>query len=456
MGRGSRHSTEQQVFSIWLPGGEPALETPVQSLPGRQRLRELALERYLTDIDDGWVIRQARTYRGRTQIEDEEALGRNLLLELLADAVWVRNNFLLAREAVRVIPHVGDANDIARLVRRNAIEVVNRDASFESLRAEIHGAPSGATAARVRAWAIGKPEELAAFARQLAAELELLYSLEGRRDRLVSHRVGLALDPNLQPLAARLSFDGSDTAVNRLAELASLAAEFRAVIEAAETLGRTRLRLFDILIDLEGELGVTLIEALASASHSRLALLTLAGHAAVAAHGTGMLTAHEAEVLDRSLQRATALDETALPLYAAAIDELRRAPHWAAGSIRHAFAEPLIRYTALDARAAGFVDDLMRGSVLVGLGEVARRLAIDLGALTGVVQLINGQEGLPAFGLNAGVARGNLKIFATDEALRAGQLTAADIVLIPETTPELAQTASHLSGIAGVDPAHEP
>jgi hypothetical protein len=37
-----------------------------------RRLRELALERYLEAVDDGWVLRRARLYRGRVQLEDEE------------------------------------------------------------------------------------------------------------------------------------------------------------------------------------------------------------------------------------------------------------------------------------------------------------------------------------------------------------------------------------------------
>ncbi|MEQ8204732.1 MAG: phosphoenolpyruvate synthase, partial [Woeseia sp.] len=46
----------------------------------QQRLRELALERYLIDTDKGWILRRARAYRGRVQIEDEEAAGMALLL----------------------------------------------------------------------------------------------------------------------------------------------------------------------------------------------------------------------------------------------------------------------------------------------------------------------------------------------------------------------------------------
>lgn len=404
----------------------------------RQRLRELPLERYLIDIDDGWVLRRARNYRGRTQIEDEEALGRELLVRLLGDRDWVAGNFLLARESVRTIPHTGDSDDIARLVRRSAIEIVARDASFEPLRAEIHGAPSSATAARVRTWAANKPAELVAAAGELATQLELLYSAEGRRSRMLRHRDGMAREPVLRELAAYLDAEAAQPTVQRVRSLAELARAARRIIERDTTSPRVRLRLFDMLIDLEGELAVTISESLSASMLTRAELFELAARAANAAYGTGVLTREEHDVLQAVLDIDSENSlAVAMQDYLAAVESLKRVPHWAAGSVRHAFAEPLVKYAALDTRAAGFVDDLMRSSVLVGLGEITRRLAIDVASLTGVAQLINGREGLPAFGLNAGIARGRLKVFSTDHALRAGSYTAADVVLLPETTPEL-------------------
>lgn len=406
----------------------------------RQRLRELPLERYLTDIDDGWVLRGARNYRGRTQIEDEEAHGRELLLDLLANPRWVTENYLLARESVRTIPHIGNSDDVARSVRRDAIEIVARDPSFEPLRAEIHGAPSRATAERVRAWNVNKPDDLAMLVDKLATELDLLYSPAGRRARLQKHLEALLRNPALLGLAEQLRIGTTQAGAMRLANLAALAGELRALVEAPATSAAIRLRLFDLLIDLEGELTVTLSETLSGYEATRAELLRIAGETADAAFGTGLLTHAEHEVLGAALRVA---GSTGAPLddYVAAVQSLRRSPQWAAGSIRHAFAEPLVRYTALDPRAAAFVDDVMRSSVLVGLGEVARRLSVDVAALTGVAQVIDGHEGLPAFGLNAGIARGRLEVFPTDEALRDGTYTPGDIVVLPETTPELAPVA---------------
>ncbi|MDX1431473.1 MAG: hypothetical protein R3286_03390, partial [Gammaproteobacteria bacterium] len=150
----------------------------------RTRLRELALERYMIDVDDGWVLSRARHYRGRIQVEDEEEAGRALLLALMAEHEWLDENFLAAREVVRAIPHHA-GEDLLRRIRRTAQDLAERDASFERLRVETHTSPSAATAARIRAWAetAGRDAALAAQARQLADALDRLYGATGRAER---------------------------------------------------------------------------------------------------------------------------------------------------------------------------------------------------------------------------------------------------------------------------------
>ncbi|MDX1503155.1 MAG: phosphoenolpyruvate synthase, partial [Thermoanaerobaculia bacterium] len=87
-----------------------------------QRLRELPMERFLVEADDGWVLRRARSYRGRVQVEDEEEAGRALLVRLLSQPGWTARNLLLAREAVRAVPHHGGA-DRTRTIRHLSQQV---------------------------------------------------------------------------------------------------------------------------------------------------------------------------------------------------------------------------------------------------------------------------------------------------------------------------------------------
>jgi hypothetical protein len=406
-----------------------------------QRLRELALEKYLTDIDDGWVLRQARNYRGRAQVETEEAVGRELLIRLLSDRDWLAANYLLMREAVRVIPHGGSAEDRTRDIRREAVELAERDSSFEALRAEIHSAPSASTPARVRAWARGKALELGAIAQQLAAKLEGLYGAAGRTERLSAHRQALSRAGQSGALAQQLAFDYTLAADVRLQRVANILVDARNSLLSPSTTPPNRLLQLDLIVDLESELVLTSAEVLDNAELSRGELLELARKLIDASYGSGLLTEGEHATLHQHWQIVDAATALSLDEYADLIAYLRRIPQWAAGSVRYVFAEPLVRYAALDPRAASFVDDVLRSSPLIGMAEISRRLARDLAYLTGVTQSVEGDSGVPAFGLNPGIALGPLALFETQDALEHGSYERTDIVVLPETVAELAPVA---------------
>lgn len=404
-----------------------------------QRLRELPLERYLIDIDDGWVLRLAQDYRGRVQIEDEERAGRGLLLELLGDRAWVGDNYLLAREAARVIPHTGSTEDRTRSVRRDAIEIAARDPGFERLRVEIHTAPRADTAGRVRAWAESRDGELRQAALELADRLDALYGVSGRRIRLEAQRQLLAADRATAGLAESLVIDPAAGAEDRFAALTSWLRNARRVV-VGEAAAAQRLLVLDASREVENELVIVTAEVLAEPALTRGGLLDVARRLIDASYGVGLLT--EGEYADLAVRwPADATAELAFDEYAAAITALRRIPQWAVGSVRYTFAEPLVRYAALEPRAQAFVDDLLRSSPLTGIAEVARRLGRDYARLSGVTQRIAGRADVSAFGLNPGVARGRLRIFETTEALEHGEYGSGDIVLLPETVAELGRVS---------------
>jgi len=402
-----------------------------------QRLRELSLERYLVDVTDGWVLRQARDYRGRVQIEDEERFGRELLQQLLADPVWLADNYLLARETVRVIPHGGGAEDRTRTTRRAAIELAELDPSFERLRVEIHTAPTAQTAGRVRDWARDRSPELAALAAVLADDLDALYGATGRRERLEAQRALLGVRREIADLAADL--DTTAPRAQRLINLTQLLHDARIKILSPIT-AANRLLLFDVIGEVENEVSVAAAEHLAQPALTRADLLTLGEQLVDATYGVGLLSAGEYAALRDRLLDPTAGD-VAFDAYRDAATALRLLPQWAVGTVRYTFAESLTRYTALDARAAGFVDDLLRSSPLGPVADITRRLVRDVADMTGVMQNVNGSVGVAAFGLNPGVAAGPLRVFTTYEELEHGTYDRGDIVVLPETVAELSRVA---------------
>lgn len=173
-----------------------------------QRLREIPLEKYLTDIDNGWVLQRAKNYRGRIQIEDEEHSGREFLQQLAEQPDWIAENYLLFRELVRTIPH-GSGSDATRDIRRFAQNIADQEQSFEYLRIEIHSTPSADTIKRLVQWIDKyevKPgkENLLEMAQQLLTRLEQLYGEAGRQQRLMQVRSTIGKYPNLTHLHSLL------------------------------------------------------------------------------------------------------------------------------------------------------------------------------------------------------------------------------------------------------------
>jgi hypothetical protein len=413
------------------------------SAPRQQRLRELALEQYLMDIDNGWVLQSALGYRGRVQVEDEEAAGHALLLRLSAESAWTADNFLLVREAVRVIPH-GEETDLARSVRRAAIELAELEPAAERWRAEIHASPDSATADRLRRWLRGQQrQDVVALGEQLAADLDLLYGAAGRRARIDASLAQLRA-----PQAAANWRDSVVAALNnvsagRIAGLCTALANARTSV-ISEMPAARRLNLLDAMQGLETEVQITYQEMLAEGAMSRRETLQVSRSLLDCAYASGLLSQSERASLALRLDN-DASDALPLAEYRSAVNRLKRAPGWAVGTIRYTFAEALLKYSALDPRSARFSDDLLRSSPMWMLGDTLKVLAKDVDMLSGSVVEMNAQPVASAVALNGGIAHGTLRIFETIEDVDAATLDNTDVVVLPETIAELSPVAGILT-----------
>ncbi|MEQ8660887.1 MAG: hypothetical protein RLW62_08720, partial [Gammaproteobacteria bacterium] len=73
-----------------------------------EALAQMAVERFLLQVDDGWILRRARYYRGALQEEGERAGARRLLLALAATPRWRDAHYLLWRTLAALLPHDAD------------------------------------------------------------------------------------------------------------------------------------------------------------------------------------------------------------------------------------------------------------------------------------------------------------------------------------------------------------
>ena len=103
-------------------------------------LKQMILEQFLIDADDGWILRRARYYRGSLQAEDETRGGRSLLLGLIKDSHMRALRFALLRQAVRYLPHGRSGAPISEM-RQLALTLAEKDKNFETLRIKLHVQP---------------------------------------------------------------------------------------------------------------------------------------------------------------------------------------------------------------------------------------------------------------------------------------------------------------------------
>ena len=448
----AEYSTDRErLAALGWPVGTILAATPWDELWDADRrnlrLRQLLVERYLVAVDDGWVLRRARTYRGRIQAEDEEAAGRELLLGVLAQTDWLDGNYLLAREAVRDLPH-NAGTDRTSGIRSASQTIAERDRTFEPIRIAIHTAPGPKDLDRVRVWIADAERrrvdpDLLDSARVLLAELEQLYG--GAADPFGEIRRLLARHPqrdDLTPLLADLEGLPPLAQCDRLG--AALARTRELVIGPSKP--SARLTMVDASLAIERELERAAFAMLAQTEPvARRDLLALAHDLVAGAYGAGLLSARERAALDQPLEPLARASSASTVEYATACQRLRRASAWALGTVRFTFAEPLVSFGALEPKALRWTDEVLRRSAMLPLAEATTRLAGDSDELAGRVHRVFGKVRGGLVGLNPGIARGRLRIVDAAELARDAPLGRDEIVVLPRTVSDLQPVAGILS-----------
>lgn len=425
-------SDRDRLAELGFPVGTiyMALERPPQAPDARPflRLRDLPFEQYLVDIDDGWVLHKARSYRGRLQIEDEEQVGRELLLKVLADPQRSQSDLLLLRELVKVIPHSGIGQDPTREIRRLAQVLAEKEKRFEPLRAEIHGKPTASTISRVKNWHKRYPQtgERLTLLNSLVTELEGIFGEVGIKKRLdgLASSIGES-DPAIAAMITNSTKNRFSNAVDTLSKI-------RQKFDGT-TNPKKALLYLDAMTTLEAEI----ISAARSESsiNTRASALERAKLLAQASTDLGWLSPTEGKKLVSPIDQISQ-DSLKPQDYSKIIKNLQLAPAWAQGTVRHTFAEPLVKYAALDSRSEHFVDNLLRGSVLQPLSEVTEKLSRDNIVLSGLEARFMGKT-VNAIALNPGQATGILRVLDANNEGELTRYSPKDIIVIPNTTAEL-------------------
>lgn len=411
---------------------------------GAWEIGQILIERFLVERDDGWILRQARFYRGALQAEGESRGARRLLQAMLAKPDWVGWRFALLRQAARWLEH-GVETASTTAVRQESAALAGEDAGFMKLRNKIHVQPGYADAAAVREYAAGVDDTaLRERFADLASLIETVYApgqLATAIDALLA-RGGLpgGLEGGLRGARSLLAGDVGDPM--RFTLTADLLLAVRDALPQVDSVS-TRLRLVDASLLFES-VHYAAAAGLASALEgaSRADRLQYLGASIRAIYGAGLVSARQREAL---LARIAALGEAPdVQAFKAAMDYLSLLPGWSAQTLNLHFGPAIERYMALEPLTVLFTQDLLRGSAAFPYTALLEPLARDANRLAGVTSELFGEQVGGLRGLNAGLARGVLHF-----ALEPGSAFDSDGIYV------LAETVSDLPPVAGIITAGE-
>jgi hypothetical protein len=411
-------------------------------------VKQMMVEKFLINADDGWIFRKARFYRGALQAEDEAMSGRNLLLALMAEPKW-GEKYLFLREAVKLFPHGRTGAPISEM-RQLSLAIAEQDKNFETLRIKIHVQPELGDATRVRTYAAQKGlADLSEDYEHLATMIEKVFKPSDLRFELQSLSKQVKDSNMVRLLNQRIGQMSKDnTPWIRFAAACRLLAALRDDLSNAGSANQM-LAALDASLTLEDDLfriSNDLLEELDRATRrERLAWLK---ETTAALYGAGILTTRQWHALQASINRHTQAEPMLID-YKVELDYAALVPGWADRALRFHFSQAVAQLTVLEPIARRYIHDRLRGSLLLFYTTVFDSLMADANKQLGIQNTLLSQKNIASGlrGLNAGLARGILREPQPGEASQ--HFDRNSIYVLPATTEDLPPVAGIITAGKG-------
>lgn len=375
------------------------------------RIKQYQIGKYLTSVDDGWVLRKAQYYRGAFQSEDEEAWGKEFFEKLLKDNQFITNNYYLLRQALKDVPHNGDDN-VAQNMRSESKIIADEVPSFMDVRIKIHGQPEASDISLVEKYLKQNASKLSEKHKtDLAELLQTMRTYYAPTDFRALHKKMEAVTENndisKRIKAFLLAQDGKGGSKKMISELSEVLFDIRQKINTYSN-SKNRLRVLDISNELEHTLlketqnwkSVTLEDNL-----DKISILSCS------AAGTGLLETWEYNALDEQLSNLRASTSFTVDGLNQLLTIGRNSVEWSTSMVKANYQHDVDNYTAFEPLAYSFIDDRVRSSIALQLGETVS----ELGAFVSKTSKINNEVmDIPSQtsirGLNPGYAFGELVV----------------------------------------------
>jgi len=373
------------------------------------RLKQYQIGKYLASVDDGWVLQKAQFYRGAIQSEDEEAWGKDFFEWLLKDEQFIDSYYYFVRQALKDVPHNGDDN-IAQLMRSQSKTISEDLKSFMDLRIKIHGQPEVTDIKLVKDFMVSKtiPEKLKEDFDDL---LETMYKFYAPIDFTRLEKEINTLPSNNSTTKKIIDFIAANkndrSFASFISEIATILVEIRSNILSYKS-SKDRFKLLDLSNQLEHTL---LTETQNWQTNTVGESLDKISTLSCAALGTGLIEDWEFNAIETATNDKIAKTDLSINDLNQLLTTSRSIVEWSAAMVKANYQDIVDTYTTFEPLSYAFIDDRVRSSVALSLGETVSKFGAFVSKTSKInnnVMKIDNQSAIR--GLNPGYAFGELVV----------------------------------------------
>jgi len=379
------------------------------------RMKQYQLDKYLQAIDDGWILRKARFYRGAYQIEGELKWGDSFLNWLYSDTDLLRSTFFLMRSAARDIPH-SDLQNGSRLIRELSTGIANRYPPFSPLRIKLHGQPDLKDSVLVKSFLDSHRSQLSNTIitqfHQLIEELKRVYRPNTVQE-LQAFIVKLKKVPSIKESLQKVIENESQwTIAQSSGSIAQLLWDIRLTLltDPADPL---RLVLINLSLSLEDILFYKFMEWKPRSVREFFDKFYRVGQAAA---GCGYLEIWEWNTLASDFIIPLPFESLTLENFLEKVDAMKRIAEWGSLMVDSTYRDVISQFNRFEPLSTGFSDHKIRSSLLLAMGDIIDKsylLAEQYGGYRH--HILNSVNPYSIRGLNPGMTSGELVVVTGNE-----------------------------------------
>lgn len=373
------------------------------------RLKQYQIVKYLQSVDDGWIYRRGQFYRGAMQSEDEQNWGLEFYQWLLKSNQRTKGHFFLLKQSLNDIPHSGDSN-LAQKMRSESKVLGNEVPSFMKLRIKIHGNPEKRDVASVKNYVSKHNSELTADQKKdfntLIHTMEDYYKpLDINDIKSLANKLSATHKPEITKLLNAYNADAS--AKQKIAALGPVLMYIR---KHFETLNSASDKLY--VLDISNKIEKTVFQSSQEWQPNQLDdMLEKIDYLSYIAAATGLIELWEYNKANQNLTLYKNKKQLSIAELNDVLSTSRSIVEWSAGMVKAVYNETVETYTQFEPLAYGFIDDKVRSSTALDLGNSVAILGKYISEKSSIKNDVVGVS-KPATirGLNPGYAYGELVV----------------------------------------------